>query len=119
MEPSTVRANRLDQVPFHDLHVIQIEEQLDVWTRDFFAYLDGPLRVVTHVPRVVTFAVQRFKANSDPVIRRDRRKPLQTGDAIPGALFVGKIRRPQSAQSEPPFSVEMECRAGLRAISRR
>jgi len=71
MEPSTVRANRLDQVPFHDLHVIQIEEQLDVWTRDFFAYLDGPFRVVTHVPRVVTFAVQRFKADSDPMIRGD------------------------------------------------
>src|SRR6202021_3758495 len=88
MEPSTVRANRLDQVPFHDLHVVQIEEQLDVWTRDFFAYLDGPFRAVTHVPRVVTFAVQRFKADSDPMIRGDRPTPFQTGDAVLRALFV-------------------------------
>jgi hypothetical protein len=100
MEPSAVCANRLDQVPFHDLHVIQIEEQLNIWTRGFFTYLDGPFRVVTHVPRVVTFTVQRFKADSDPMIRGDRRKPLQTSDAVPRALFVGEIRRAQSAKSD-------------------
>src|ERR1700733_9203465 len=99
MEPSAVRANRLDQVPFHDLHVIQSEEQLDARTRAFYAYLDGPFRVVTHVPRVITFAVPRFKADSDPMIRGDRRKPLQTSDAVPRALFVGEIQRPKSAQS--------------------
>ena len=49
-----------DDVAFHDLHVVDVVEQFEVIAADLFDQLNPPARRVTHVIRVIDFAVEQF-----------------------------------------------------------
>jgi len=56
-DPRDVRPNRRQSVPFHDLHVINVVEQLHVWRIHLFHYAHAPCGMVSHVVGVVHLAV--------------------------------------------------------------
>ncbi len=75
-------------VALHDLHVIDVVEQLEPVRADRLAKLDAPLRVVAHVVLVVHPAVQQFHADRYPALLGQRQDPLQADRAVFQPLFI-------------------------------
>ena len=51
---------RSNDVPFHDLHMVDVVEQFKIIAGDFFAEFDAPRGVVAHVVGMVDSAVQQL-----------------------------------------------------------
>ena len=74
-----VGLDRPDHVPFHDLHVVDVVEQLEVARADPLDQLDAPGRVVAHVVLVVDLAVEQLHLE-------DHAGLLRRGDDLPEGL---------------------------------
>ena len=85
-----VGANRRDDVAFHDLHVVDVVQQLEARRRDALHDLHGPRRVVGLVVLVIDLAVQHLEAERDAVLLGRRRDALEAGDAVGDSLAVGQ-----------------------------
>jgi RNA polymerase sigma-70 factor (ECF subfamily) len=83
-----IRADGGDHVAFHDLHVIDVVEQLEALRADAFDQLNSPGRVVAHVIVVVMFAVEQFHANVHLVLFSDWRNALEPDSAVLQTLLV-------------------------------
>src|SRR5262249_9229044 len=88
-KPLDVFLNGADQIAFHDLHVVDVVEQLDVGRVDGRDDLDAPGGVVAHVVVVVDFAVEKFEADVDAVVLGDFLELVESHDAILDAFGVG------------------------------
>jgi len=60
-----------DEVAFHDLHVVDVEEKFDAGGVDGLDDLDAPSGVVAHIVTVVDLAVEEFHADRDAVVFGD------------------------------------------------
>ena len=80
--------NRRDHVSFHDLHVVDVVEQLEVLRADPLAQFDTPYSVVAHVVRVVDLAVEQFHHGEDLVFLADRHDALEADRALVESLLV-------------------------------
>ena len=88
-DPIDIFLDGADQVTFHDLHVIDVEEELDARRVDGLDDLHTPGGVVAHVVVVVDLAVEKLDADVDAVVLGDFLDAVETGDGIFGALLVG------------------------------
>src|SRR5467141_88433 len=88
-DPIDIFLDGADQVTFHDLHVIDVVEQLDAWRINGLDDLHSPSGVVAHVVFVVALAVEELDADGDAVVLGDFLDAVETGDGVLGALFVG------------------------------
>src|SRR6202158_5472078 len=88
-DPIDVFLDGADQVTFHDLHVINVVEQLDAGRINGLDDLHSPSGVVAHVVFVVDLAVEELDADGDAVVLGDFLDAVETGDGVFGALFVG------------------------------
>ena len=59
-EESVVSADRGDYVTLHDLHVVDVVEQLEVFGSNLLAELNSPCGLVAHVVAVVYPAIEQF-----------------------------------------------------------
>ena len=60
--------DRLDDIPFHDLHVINIVEEFEPIRSHGFAKFCAPRSVITLVILVIHFAVEQFHHHVDPML---------------------------------------------------
>src|SRR6266850_4483751 len=67
-DPIDVFLDSADEIPFHDLHVIDVVEQLDAGRDDGLDHLHSPGGVVAHVVVVVDLAVEKLDADGDAVV---------------------------------------------------
>ena len=88
-EPLDVFLDGGDEVAFHNLHVVDVVEELDAGGVDLFADADAPGGVVCHVVLVVAFAVKELKVDGDAVVFRDGLETLEAEDAVAGAFVIG------------------------------
>jgi len=88
-DPVDVFLDGADEVAFHDLHVVDVEEELDARGVDGLDDLDAPGSVVAHVVVMIDFAVEKFHADGDAVIFGDFFDAVEAADRVLGALFVG------------------------------
>src|SRR6266567_4284313 len=91
-DPIDVFLNGADQIAFHDLHVIDVEEELDAGRVDGLDNLNAPSGVVAHVVVVVDLAIEEFQADGDAIVVGDFLDAVETGDGIFSAFFVGHAR---------------------------
>ena len=61
-----VVTDRTDQVSFHDLHVIDVVEQLNMGRVDPFDDLDAPGRAIALIVEMVDFAIEKFEDQIHP-----------------------------------------------------
>src|SRR5258708_4010417 len=88
-DPIDVFLNSADQVAFHDLHMIDVVEELDAGRIDSLDDLDAPGAVVAHVVVVVDFTVEQLDADGDAVVLGDFFDTIEAGNGVLGAFFVG------------------------------
>jgi hypothetical protein len=88
-DPIDIFLDGADQVTFHDLHVIDVEEELDARRVDGLDDLHTPGGVVTHVVVVVDLAVEELDADRDAVVLGDFLDAVETGNSVLGAFVVG------------------------------
>jgi len=69
-DPADVLTNRSNHVPLHDLHVINIVQQLDPGVRDTLTNGDAECCPVALISRMVNFRVQQLKIEVDPLLFR-------------------------------------------------
>jgi len=91
-DPVDILLDGADEVAFHDLHVVDVEEKLDAGRVDGLDDLDAPGGVVAHVVVVVDLAVEEFHANGDAVVFGEFLHAVEAGDGVFGAFFVGHPR---------------------------
>ena len=77
-----VRLDGPDHVAFHDLHVVDVVEQLEVARPDALHQLDAPGRVVAHVVLVVDLAVEQLHLEDDAGLLRRGHDLLEGLDAV-------------------------------------
>ena len=87
--PIDVFLDSPNEVAFHDLHVVDVVEQLDARRIDSLDDLEAPGGVVAHVVVMVHFAVEELDADGDAVVLGDFLDAIQACDGVLGALFVG------------------------------
>src|SRR5512146_445855 len=85
-----VRANRADHVAFHDLHVIDVVEQLDARRSDALHDLHAERRVIGLIVVMIDFAVEELEAECHTVLFGRRRQALEPRDAVGDAFTVGE-----------------------------
>src|SRR5690242_6101779 len=88
-DPVDVFLNGADEIAFHDLHVIDVVEQLDARRVYGLDDLNAPRGVIAHVVVMVDLAVEELEADGDAVILGDFLDAVETGDGVFSALFVG------------------------------
>src|SRR5258708_2067310 len=87
-DPLDILSDGGDQIAFHDLHVVDVVEQLHVRRIYFLHYAHSPTRVVTHVIVVVAFAVEQLQTNGYAMIFRDFLDAVEADDGIASAFVV-------------------------------
>jgi len=80
--------NRADDIPFHDLHVVNVLQQLEALGTDPLAQLNTPTRVVAHVVFVIDLAVEQFHHQIDLVLFTDSDDSLEADLAVLHPLGV-------------------------------
>jgi hypothetical protein len=83
-----VLTDRGDQFAFHDLHVVDVEEQFEVLGTDPFAEFDTPGAMVTHVVVMISLAVEQLDVRGHVVFLGNGRDALGTNHAVLEALLV-------------------------------
>src|SRR5207249_6085762 len=81
-----VGADRADHVAFHDLHVVDVVQQLDARRIDRLHDGDAERRVVSLVIRVVHLAVQQLEAHRHTLRLGQRLDLVQAGHAVDDSL---------------------------------
>ena len=92
MEVGDVRvvlADRADDVAFHDLHVVDVEEELQPRGAHALDHLGAERGVVALVVLVIDLAVQQLQAERHTVLLGQWRQSLEAGDAVREAFPVG------------------------------
>src|SRR5271165_3772513 len=87
-EDSDVGGDGRDEISFHDLHVVDVVEQLDVRRVDFVHYGRAPGGAIGHVVLVVHLAVEQLQTNGDVVVFGDLLHAIQTNHGVARALFI-------------------------------
>ena len=77
-----------DQIAFHDLHVVDVIQQLDAGRVDRLHDRDAERRPVALVVGVVHLAVQELHANRHAVVLADLLHAIQPRDAVGNGLLV-------------------------------
>src|ERR1019366_7238317 len=85
-----VLADGADDIAFHDLHVVDVVEQLYARRAHGLDHFDAPTGVVALVVLVVHFAVEQFQANGDARVLGDFGDALEPQDAGVAACVVGE-----------------------------
>ena len=88
-----VVADGADDVALHDLHVVDVVEQLHARRVHALHHLDAPRGVVALVVLVIHLAVQQFQADRDAVVFGHLLDALKPDDAVVAAFVVGQARR--------------------------
>src|ERR1700674_781103 len=88
-DPIDIFLDGADQVTFHDLHVIDVEEELDAGRVDGLDDLYSPGGVVAHIVVVVDLAIEQLDADGDAVVLGDFLDAVETGNSVLGAFVVG------------------------------
>lgn len=81
-EVPVVFLDRPDEVPFHDLHVVDVVEQFEVIGSDHVHQLDPPVRSIAHVVGMVDPAVEEFHVEDDPMLFGDGDDLLESSSAV-------------------------------------
>ena len=87
-DPVNVIANRADHIALHDLHVVDIEQQLHPRRIEPLYDRGAESAPITLVVLVVDLAVEQFQANIDAVLLGQRCDLTQTSDAVGDAFLV-------------------------------
>ena len=87
-----VVGDRADDVAFHNLHVVDVVQQLEAGRRDLIHEVDAPRGAVAHVVLVVDLGVQELHDDRHAELLRQGSEPLQTGGAVLEALGVAHAR---------------------------
>src|SRR4029077_6862003 len=86
-DPLPVLTDGADEVPLHDLHVVDVVEKLDAGRSYFLHYGYAEGRVIALVVGVIDLAVEELDTHRDAVLLRDRRHPGESrgagGDTLP------------------------------------
>ncbi len=90
--PLDVCANRRDQIAFHDLHVVDVIQQLHIRRVHLLHHVHSPGRVVAHVIVMVALAVEQLQADRHAMIFRDLLHAIQPGNRVARAFVVGHAR---------------------------
>src|SRR5215510_13104544 len=77
-----VRLDRGDHIAFHDLHMVDVVQDLQSRRRDALHHLRGPRGVVGMVVLVIDLAVQHLEAERNAVFFRRGRDALEACDAV-------------------------------------
>src|SRR5437867_2995182 len=80
--------NRANDVPFHDLHVIDVVEKLHPRRIDAFHHPGAERRVVTLIVVMIDLAVQQLDTDRDAMALGERRDSAQTSHACLDALRI-------------------------------
>ena len=83
-----VRFDGGDDVAFHNLHVIDVVQQLEIIRADLLAEFHAPGRVVALIVLVIDLGVQQFHHDDDLVLLSHRHQALNAFGAILNALLV-------------------------------
>jgi hypothetical protein len=81
-------ADGANDVAFHDLHVVDVVKQFEVFGADAFDQLDSPFGVVSHVILVVHLAVEQLHADDDFVLFGHWHQAFQTDGTVFQTLLV-------------------------------
>ena len=88
VEVWVVLLDRVADIAIHDLHVINVVEQLEPLGADALHQLRAPRDMIALVILVVALAVQQFHAQRHLQFFRQRQKPFQAKGAILQALRI-------------------------------
>ena len=88
--PLDVLSDGLNQIPFHDLHVVDVIEEFHIRRIDLLDHAYPPRGVVTHVIVMVSLAVEQFHADGHAMIFRNLLDSIQAGDGVLSPLFIGE-----------------------------
>src|SRR5579871_3385111 len=86
--PLDVLSNRLDQIAFHDLHVVDVVKKFYVRRVHFAHNAHAPSRVVAHVIVMIALAVEQLEADRDAMIFRNFLHAIQAGDGVASTFVV-------------------------------
>ena len=75
-------ADRADDVALHNLHVINVIEQLDARRGDRLNHPDAERRVIAEIVFVIHFTVQQLDADGDAGVFGHLLDAVQAGDAV-------------------------------------
>src|SRR5271165_1084628 len=87
-EDSDVGGDGRDEISFHDLHVVDVVEQLDVRRVDFVHYGRAPGGAIGHIVLVVHLAVEQLQTDGDVVVFGDLLHAIQANYGVARALFI-------------------------------
>ena len=91
-----------DEVALHDLHVIDVVEQLESLRADTLAQLDAPRGLIALVVGVIDAAVEEFHDRQHVVLFADGHHALEADRAILKALLVG-LALPVAGETDDVF----------------
>ena len=83
-----ILANGPDDVTFHDLHVVDIIQQLEVVRPHTLAEVRAPGGMIAHVILVIHLAVEQFHDHGYTVLLGAGHQPLQPHGTVGRALLV-------------------------------
>jgi len=84
-----VVSNGADHIAFHDLHMVNVVEQLESRGTHLLNQPYTPCRAIAHVIFVIHLAIEQFHANVDALFLCQADDASQTDCAVLQALFVG------------------------------
>ena len=71
-----------DDIPFHDLHVVNVVEEFEAFRADAPAKFHAPGSMITHVIVMIHLAVEQFHANRHVVLLGQADETFQTRRAV-------------------------------------
>ena len=83
-----VLVNGGDDVALHDLHVIDIVEELETGMAQFLAEGDSPGGVITLVIGMVDLRIEEFHHENDLMLLGERQEAFQSGSAVVEPLLI-------------------------------
>jgi hypothetical protein len=67
-DPLEVPPDGIDEIPFHQLHMVDVVEEFHVGRIDLLHHPHSPRGFVTHIIRMVHLAVEQLQADGDAMI---------------------------------------------------
>src|SRR5581483_2351524 len=92
-----ILTNGADNIPFHNLHMINVVQQLDAWRVHQLTHLNSPRCFITLVIRVIHLAIQQLQDQRYPRILSSL---CYTPQALCRDLYSGRIIQPTTITAE-------------------
>ena len=89
-DPLNILLDGVDQIAFHNLHVVDVVQELHVRRIHLLHHLHTPGGVIAHVILVIHLAIQQFHADGDAVILGNFLDSIQSNDGILRPLLIGE-----------------------------